>query len=161
MPESIASLLSEYRDGIQRLRAAATGLTPDQLRARPVEGKWSILEVVAHLADSEQAWCHRMKRAIAEDRPLLIGYDESRFTATLGYHQRDIERELTLFDLQRTQMAEILESLPPEAWDRPAIHSESGRMTLREMVRIETDHVFGHLVHVNAKRAALQVPLRD
>ena len=50
--------------------------------------------MVCHLVDSEQAWCHRMKRVIAEERPLLIGYDESRFTASLAYHQHDLHEEL-------------------------------------------------------------------
>ena len=83
-------------------------MTAEQLRARPVPGKWSTLEVVCHLVDSEQAYCHRMKRVIAETRPLLIGYDETRFAATLGYHDRDLEQELTLLDQMRQQMARIL-----------------------------------------------------
>ena len=45
-----------------------------------------------------------MKRVIAETRPLLIGYDETRFAATLGYHDRDLEQELTLLDQMRQQM---------------------------------------------------------
>ena len=83
-------------------------LSPHQLQARPVAGKWSTLEVICHLVDSEQAWCHRMKRVIAEEKPLLIGYDESRFTASLYYHQHDLDEELDLLERMRRQMAAIL-----------------------------------------------------
>ena len=66
-----------------------------------MRGKWSTLEVVCHLVDSEQVWCHRMKRVIAEDRPLLIGYDETRFTAVRPYHENDLEDKLTLMEAMR------------------------------------------------------------
>lgn len=49
---------------------------------RPITGNWRTLEVVCHLVDSEQAWSHRMKCVIAEEKPLLIGYVESAFTAS-------------------------------------------------------------------------------
>src|SRR3954464_10205021 len=97
------ALIDEYLAGRERLRQSAAGMTLEQLRARPVPGKWSTLEVVCHLVDSEQAYCHRMKRVIAETRPLLIGYDETRFAATLGYHDRDLEQELALLDQTRRQ----------------------------------------------------------
>src|SRR5271168_1323641 len=107
-----SSLIKSYLDGPALLRRAVSGMTREQLEARPAAGKWSTLEVVCHLADSEQAWCHRMKRVIAEERPLLIGYDESRFTAGLAYHDRDLEQELALLEGMRQQMARILRTLP-------------------------------------------------
>src|SRR5436305_12897082 len=109
-------LIDAYLDGPPQLRRALAGLTADQLVARPIEGKWSTLEVVCHLVDSEQAWCHRMKRVIAEDRPLLIGYDETRFTHGLYYHDRALEGELALLDGMRRQMAQVLRSVPEVAW---------------------------------------------
>ena len=81
-PSPFAHQIDAYLDGPAQLRRVVADLNPQQLEARPVPGKWSTLEVVCHLVDSEQAWCHRMKRVIAEERPLLIGYDESRFTAS-------------------------------------------------------------------------------
>src|SRR3984893_14913771 len=108
MPQSsFTQQIDAYLDGPAQLRRAVAGLSPEQLQARPVPGKWSTLEVVCHLVDSEQAWCHRMKRVIAEERPLLIAYDESRFTAALAYHQGDLEQELVLLESMRWQMARI------------------------------------------------------
>src|SRR3954449_1022463 len=108
-------LIEAYLDGPAQVRRAVAGLTADQLTARPVQGKWSTLEVVCHLVDSEQAWCHRMKRVIAEEKPLLIGYDESRFTAGLSYHENDLEEELALLEGMRRQMARTLRAQPQAA----------------------------------------------
>jgi uncharacterized damage-inducible protein DinB len=130
-------------------------MSPEALRARPVHGKWSTLEVVCHLVDSEQAWCHRLKRVIAEEKPLIIGYDESRFTSALAYHEHDLQMELTLLTAMRQQMALILTGLPEPAWSRVCIHSERGLMTLAEMLEAEVEHVPHHIRHIIEKQRAL------
>src|SRR5437763_15259918 len=109
---SAAQMIEAYLNGIQILRQAVAGMTREQLTARPVPGKWRTFEVVCHLADSDQCYAHRMKRVIAEERPLLIGYDESRFTASLGYHAMDLEEQLALIEVTRRQMARLLRTLP-------------------------------------------------
>ncbi len=157
-PSSIASLIDSYLEGPVRLRQIVSGLTASQLEARPIAGKWSTREVVGHLVDSEQAWCHRMKRVIAEERPLLIGYDESRFTTSLQYHQHELESELALLEAMRRQMAVILRSVPEAAWARVGVHSERGLITLAEMLKTEVDHVFHHIDQIVEKRQALNVP---
>src|SRR5262249_54280434 len=103
----------------------------------------------------EQAWVHRMKRVIAENRPLYLGYDETRFTATLPYHEYDVEEELKLFGQLRRQMANVLRKLPPEAWQRDGVHSERGLLTLEQMVHVETEHVPHHVKFIVEKRRAL------
>ena len=130
LQSSHSDLIDAYLASLPRLRRAVADLSPEQLRARPVPGKWSTLEVVCHLVDSEQAWCHRMKRVLAEDRPLLIGYDESRFTRSLPYHDANLDDELTLLEAMRRQMAGILRAQPEAAWSRTGVHSERGLITL-------------------------------
>jgi uncharacterized damage-inducible protein DinB len=155
---SPSGLIEAYLDGPTRLRRAVADLSAEQLVARPVPGKWSTLEVVCHLVDSEQAWCHRMKRVIAEQKPLLIGYDESRFAAALAYHDRDLEQELVLLEGMREQMARILRTLPDAAWSFTGVHSERGLMTLEELLRAETEHIPHHLGFIVEKRRALGLP---
>jgi hypothetical protein len=155
---SPAQRIDAYLDGPARLRRMVADLSPQHLEARPVAGKWSTLEVVCHLVDSEQAWCHRMKRVIAEEKPLLIGYDENRFTASLGYHQHDLKSELALLDGMRLQMALVLRGLPEAAWARMGVHSERGLITLEEMLQNEVDHIPHHIASVIEKRKALGLP---
>ena len=155
-----SQLISAYLDGPSQLRRVVSDLTPQQLQVRPVPGRWSTLEVICHLVDSEQAWCHRMKRVIVEERPLIIGYDESRFTASLAYHQHDFQEELTLLDGMRRQMGRILGGLAEEAWSRTCVHNERGLITLEQMLQAEVDHIPHHIRHIVEKREALGVPVR-
>jgi hypothetical protein len=96
-----------------------------------------------------------MKRVIAEEKPLLIGYDESRFTASLCYHQHDLKSELALLEGMRLQMALILRGLPDASWARTGVHNERGLMTLDEMLRAEVEHVPHHITQIAEKRRAL------
>ena len=96
-----------------------------------------------------------MKRVVAEERPLHIGYDERRFAAALGYQERDLEEELALFDLSRREMGRILRGLPNETWARQGVHNEQGLLTLEEHLQIEVDHVPHHLKFIAEKRRAL------
>ena len=156
MPQSShAELIDAFLASLPPLRRAVEDLSPEQLQARPVPGKWSTLEVVCHLVDSDQAWCHRMKRVIAEENPLLIGYDESRFTAGLAYHQNELAEALGLLEAMRRQMARTLRAVPESAWSRTGVHSERGLVTLADMLRAEVEHVPHHLKHILEKRKAM------
>src|SRR5438552_17933865 len=108
---SLAELVEKYLVGPKTLRQAVAGMTPEQLVARPVPGRWSTLEVVCHLADFEPIYADRMKRVIATDRPLLLRAGREAFAESLAYHERDIGEELALIDVTRRQMARILRSL--------------------------------------------------
>jgi uncharacterized damage-inducible protein DinB len=151
-------LISAYDSGPQRLLEAVAGLTPDQLRARPVEGRWSTLEVLCHLADCEQFFADRMKRTLAMDRPLPLGADGSRYPSPLCYQDRDVDEEIEPIRITRGQMARILRLVPGEAWGRTAVHSETGLVTLRQLVLHAVRHQEHHLGFVAEKRRALGVP---
>lgn len=158
MPNTHAKLIADYLAGPEALRRSIEGMNTEQLQARPVHGKWSTMEVVGHVVDSDQVWAHRMKRVIAEPKPLLIGYDESRFTATMDYHSHDLEEELTLLELTRKQLAAILRKLPEAAWSREGVHNERGLVTLKEMVELDTEHVYHHIRTIEEKRRAMGIP---
>ncbi len=152
---SAADLISAYERGVADLRAAVSGLTGDELRRRPVPSRWSTLEVVCHVSDCEQFFADRMKRTLAMDRPLLVGADGFRYPEPVQYHHRDLDEELELVALTRRQMARILRLVPAEAWDRTAVHTEAGLVTLRHLLRHAADHLAHHLRFVAEKRAAL------
>lgn len=152
---TIAELVSAYRNGPALLRAAVVDMTAEQLTARPVAGKFSTLEVIAHIADCEQFLADRMKRTVALERPLLLGVDGSKYVEALHYQERDPELQLQLIDVTRRQMAEDLARLAPETWERTAVHNESGLVTLRQLVLHSVRHVERHLDAIAGKRAAL------
>lgn len=148
-------LLRDYLAGIDELREIVVDLTPEQLRARPVPGKWSTLEVLCHLADSEAVFADRMKRILAEERPALPFADPARFAPALAYESRDAEVEIDLIALIRRQMAAILRAQPDERWSRVGVHSVNGPCTLEQVVDKAVSHLEHHLAHVRDKRAAM------
>jgi len=152
-----ADLIAAYEQGTAALRAAVAELTTEQLRTRPVPERWSMLELVCHVADCEQFFADRMKRTAAMDRPLLIGADGFRYSAALRYHDHDVREEIQLVEITRRQMARVLRLLPPEAWQRTAIHSETGLVTLRQLLLHANNHLAHHLAFAAEKRRMLGV----
>lgn len=151
-------LISAYEKGIEELRVAVAGMTGEQLRSRPVAGKWSTLEVVCHIADSEQFFADRMKRTVAMERPLLLGADGFRYPEPLRYQEHDLEQELDLVAVTRRQTARTLRLVAPDAWQRTAVHSETGLVTLRQLLLHAINHLRHHLRFVAEKRAAMATP---
>jgi uncharacterized damage-inducible protein DinB len=152
----VGDLITAYERGIDDLRAAVAGMTTDQLRSRPIPGRWSTLEVVCHIADGEQFFADRMKRTAAMDRPLLIGTDGFRYPEALRYQEHHLNEELDLITATRRQAAHTLRLLAADAWQRTAVHSETGLVTLRQLLLHANNHLRHHLRFVAEKRAALQ-----
>jgi uncharacterized damage-inducible protein DinB len=152
---SQTQIIDAYLSGSDSLTQAIAGLTSDQLRVRPIPGKWSTLEVLCHLADTEQLFAERMKRVIAEDRPPLLATEPDDWVATLAYHDRDAAEEIALIKTTRQQMARILRTQPDAAWQRIGLHNKAGEQTLEQLLRKAVDHLAHHLEFIKAKRQAL------
>jgi hypothetical protein len=153
---SFAVLIDQYAAGPESLRRSVKGLSRDQLVARPIQGKWSTLEVVAHIADFEPILAERMMRVISHERPLLMIADENLFAATLHYLERDIDEELGLIDLTRKKMARVLRALPPEASNRVGVHSFKGLVALDAILTSAVNHIPHHVTFIDEKRKALR-----
>jgi uncharacterized damage-inducible protein DinB len=152
-------LIERYAAGGAKLRRAVAGLTPDELRARPGPGAWSVLEVVVHLADSDAISIDRMKRIVTEENPSLLYADETAYVERLHTHEQDLEDALVLFEVGRRQWARVLRRLPDQAFLREGIHNRRGKTTLGDMVASYVKHVDDHLEFVFGKRANLGKPL--
>lgn len=153
-----AELIRQYLAGPKLLRQAVSGMSEEQLRARPVPGKWSTAEVVCHIADFEPIYADRMKRVIAETEPKLLSGDPELFAARLAYDARDIEEELQLIEIVRNQMFRIFHSLRAEDFQRCGIHSTDGPLTLFTLLERISGHIPHHVRFVEEKRRALGMP---
>lgn len=153
---STADLIESYAAGPKLLREATRGMTREQALARPVAGKWSTLECVCHIADFEIVYADRMKRVIAENQPTMFGGDPDVFAAALAYQERDLAEELALIEACRRQVARILRTLKPEAFQRIGKHSEAGPLSLQTLLERVTGHISHHVKFIDEKRAALK-----
>jgi uncharacterized damage-inducible protein DinB len=151
----VDALIARYRDGLGLLLEALQDLDDAQLDVRPVSGKLSTREVLAHIADCEQFYADRMKRTVAMDRPLLLGADGWLYPEALHYRNRDVELDLRLIEATRVQMAHDLEALDSEVWNRVAVHSETGLVTMRQLLLHAIRHLEWHVGTIHEKRAAM------
>lgn len=153
--DAIDSAIDLYESGPAKLRAACAGLTAAQLNTRIGPGEWSVQENAVHLLDSDLACTHRMRRIVAEENPLLVAYDENAFIARLPSAACDIAETLDLFESNRRFTARWLRSLPDDAFARTGIHTQRGRISLLDVVRVYAGHVDHHLRFVAEKRRNL------
>jgi uncharacterized damage-inducible protein DinB len=116
---------------------------------------WSIQQIVIHMLDSDLVHSDRMKRVIAEERPLLMGFDETKFVNRLHYDVQDAALAAELFAKNRQLMHQVLAKLTDEDFERSGIHSERGRVTLADLIATTSDHLDHHLKFVHKKRAML------
>jgi hypothetical protein len=137
------------------LRRLARGLTEKQLAKRPAPGKWSIREIVAHLADSEVVLGSRYRFIAAMDRPPLPGYDQDAFVANLGVDRATTADLLDDFAMARAVNLGLLERVGEEAWDRVGLHAERGEESLGRLVTMYAGHDRIHLAQVETIRTGL------
>src|SRR3954453_3088690 len=99
-PDERKQLIAQYEDGYRAVAAALLKVTPEELDAHPGPGKWTARQIVHHLADSEMAAAVRFRLLLAEDRPVIKGYDQDHFADRLHY-ERPHEASLELFRAAR------------------------------------------------------------
>ena len=154
------TLVDSYLAGPGELREAVSDLSREQLIARPIPGKWSVLEVVCHLADTDANIAHRLKRVLSEEQPQFERVEPDLMLAALAYHGRDVEEELTIFDFTRRQMGRILRASPAEAWERTGIVGDRGGKSVAQMLDRAVEHLRHHLRFIVEKRQALELEAR-
>ena len=161
MALDLLSLIDAYERGADLATHAIRGLTRDELvrvpppDAGPEVGKWSIQQVIVHLADAEVAFADRIKRIAAEDDPVLQAWDENRFVERLQYERQSAEDAAALIGLVRRQLARVLRSLPADAFDRVGRHTERGPQRIVDVLGYAVPHLERHLNFVRAKRDLL------
>ncbi len=139
----------------QALRKLLKGLTEKQLSRRPAPGKWSIREIVAHLADGEVILGSRYRLVAAHDRPAIAGYDQDLFVERLGVDAASAEELVADFEMARAVNLGLLVRLPDEAFARVGIHSERGEESLGTMVAMYAGHDRVHLDQIETIRTGL------
>jgi len=150
----IVAQLERYRRGAELLAVVLTGVFGEEEDYTIAPGKWSIRQIVAHLADAELVGAHRFRQIIAEENPTLIAFDQDAWTRNLDYARRKPKQSLETFRRLRAENYEFLKGLPETAFDRPGNHSENGRVTLHSLLDGYAGHAESHARQLQEIREA-------
>ncbi|MBI4875072.1 MAG: DinB family protein [Acidobacteria bacterium] len=148
----LAELLERFRRGAELVAVAATGAAGSELDWTPGPGRWSVRQILCHLADSEMVGADRLRRIIAEENPTLVAYDQDAWARNLDYTRRKVSQALEMFRRIRSENYELLKDVPEPACERIGTHSERGRVTLRDMLETYAKHAEGHAAQIRAVR---------
>ena len=140
--------LEVQRETAKMLAKLIHSLDKKQLSQRPEPGKWSITEILAHLADSEIVLSWRMRMVICQNGAAMQAADQDVWSQTLDYAGRDPEVSLETFRVLRENNLRMPEVLPNNRWENYGMHSEHGKQTLAHIVRMYAGHDLNHLAQV-------------
>jgi uncharacterized damage-inducible protein DinB len=140
----ISTLLERYRRGPEVLAVVLTGVFGEEEDFTPAPGKWSIRQIIAHLADAEMVGAHRMRQVIAENNPTLVAFDQDAWTQNLDYARRKPKQSLETFRRVRAENYELLKELPENTFERTGNHTENGPMSLRRLLEHFANHAESH-----------------
>lgn len=155
----LEELTTQYLAACKDVQSVYRGMSEEQLNAHPVEGKWSAMEVLCHLVDTDLTTAFRIRAALVSNSPRLQAFTVPELTKIPGVDVRDAAEEMTCFQTIRSQTARILRSMPPDILDRQVVLLKAGNeealRTVRELLTGITSHVKHHLAFVVEKRRAL------
>jgi len=132
----------------KKLERLIKGVPSGKLRKRPAADKWSIGEIVAHLADAEIVIGFRLRMVLGAPGTPITAYDQDSWATSGHYEKRDPRKSLELFRVVREANLALLKSLTAEQWKHYGMHSERGQETVEHIVRMTAGHDLNHLQQI-------------
>jgi uncharacterized damage-inducible protein DinB len=131
-----------------RLGRVLDVLTEEQIQTRPAPEKWSVREIIAHLADCEIAWSWRLRQVYGEEHPTMRPFDQNTWARSYGAYTYLAARRT--FEALRAWNVAFVGALTEEDRRRPLTHPERGEETLWTIVEIMAGHDLHHLLRLEA-----------
>jgi len=126
------------------------GVRAATLRKRPAPGKWSIAEIVAHVADAELVGGFRIRLILGAPGTPVTAFDQDVWVTALHYDKRDVRKSLEQFRALREANLALLKTLTREQWKQHGIHSERGPETIETIVNMFAGHDINHIKQIEA-----------
>ncbi|HKR59790.1 MAG TPA: DinB family protein [Pyrinomonadaceae bacterium] len=149
-------LIARYNTGYDEVIGALKDFPDELMTEHPLPGKWSAREIVHHLGDSESTSAIRLRRLLAEDRPVIQGYDQDEYATRLKYNERNMEPSLEAFRAARATNSQLFNLMTEADWKREGEHTESGRYTAEHWLEIYAAHAHNHASQIRRLREALR-----
>ena len=141
-------VLAMQREAPRTLARLIENVPEERLKAKPAPGKWSVTEIIAHMAEDELISSWRYRQRIEHDTPELRDFDQDLW-ATLGdYAAWQSGEALEMFRLLREANLRMFAKLTPAQWERTGIHAERGKITVRGQCTHMAAHDINHIEQV-------------
>ena len=157
--EAVLEMLGE-RDPLEvlsshvpSLKKLVKGLTPEQLRMRESPRKWSILEVLGHLSDTEIVYRYRLRMIVAEPGCIIVGYDQDAWAKRLKYQEQDPADVMKEIEVFRNSTLRWLRTLGDVELNRAGEHDERGEESVRHIMKMVAGHDLLHRRQIERIRA--------
>jgi hypothetical protein len=137
-----------------KLAKLLKGVSAAKARKRPAPGKWSIAEIVAHIADTELVGGYRIRAILGNPGTPIIGFDQDVWVTALHYDKRDLKRSLEQYRALREANLALLKTLTPEQWKHHGMHNERGPETVETIARMFAGHDLNHFQQIERILAA-------
>src|SRR5579864_7973994 len=128
--------LKVQRETPQKLAALIRGLSRKQLQRKPAPGKWSISEILAHLADTEIVVAWRLRHILGNNGAPIQAYDQNIWAETFDYAHRNAKESVEFFQILRAHNLAMLKELRKELWENYGMHQERGKESITHLVRL-------------------------
>ena len=129
----------------KKLTRLVKGVSTAKLRKRPAPDKWSVAEILAHLADAELVVGWRMRSILGAPGTPVQAFDQNAWVIAGHYDQRDPRESLELHRAVREANLALLKSLSPVQWKQYGQHAERGQESIEHIVRMMAGHDVNHL----------------
>lgn len=166
-PEDSRETVSEYKARILGYQAGADvlalqekapdtlaslidGLTDEELGHRATPLKWSIRDIVAHLADDELVGAYRIRLILSAPGTAIQAFDQDVWARTGRYSTADVTESLALYRALRRANLKLLRALTPEEWERSGVHAERGVESLRDIAMYFAGHDINHFRQIES-----------
>ena len=166
-PQQYTDRILSYQQGQKPLKVMAAtpeklvrllrGQTKAVLRKRPDPDKWSIAEVLGHLADAELAFSWRIRLMLGANGTMVQAYDQDAWAAYSNYPKHDPHLSLDAFRIQRERNVQLLRLIPPEMWENFGMHEERGREDITRLTEMMAGHDINHLRQVEGMMKATKM----
>ena len=134
----------------KKLERMIKGVPASKLRKRPAPEKWSVSEILAHLADAEIVGGFRMRLIVGAPGTPIAAFDQDSWVTSGHYDKRDPRKSVEQFRAVREANLALLKSLTPEQWKHYGMHSERGQETIEHIVRMFAGHDINHLQQIES-----------
>jgi uncharacterized damage-inducible protein DinB len=138
------------RSTADKLEKFIRGIPRKKLDRRPAPGKWSVTEILAHLAETELVIGYRLRMILNTNGTPIQAFDQDAWAKTSNYAKQDPKKSIAVFRTLRSENLALLKSIPKEKWENYGMHAERGKETIARIFQLIAGHDLNHLGQIAA-----------